>query len=230
METLILFARPPIPGKTKTRLIPALGEVGAARLYEAFLADAARLAHKIRKSRTTVGLAAEWALNRESPQAPLLARWLPGPFLHQIQTGSDLSQRMAVALGRRLTHGGRHAHHSRAVLIGTDFPDLPPEIILEAFTALEKNENAAALGPAKDRGYYLIGLNHLTPGVFTGIEWGGPGVFEAQKKNLEALGYLIHTLPEWGDVEEPGDLENLRTRLGDNPSAAHATRTALGIN
>lgn len=222
METLILFARPPAPGKTKTRLIPILGERGAARLYEAFLADAAGLAREVQKSRSAAGLAAEWALDGESPETLLaLARWLPGPFLHRAQSGADLGQRMAAALGRRL------AHRSRAILIGTDFPDLPPKIIIEAFKALEKSENAAALGPARDGGYYLIGLNDLKPGIFSGVEWGGSGVLQAQRKNLEALGYRVHALPEWEDVDSPEDLESLRKRLAGNPGAAPATRAAL---
>lgn len=223
METLILFARPPAPGRTKTRLIPILGEGGAARLYEAFLADAAALAQKVRESRPTLGLAAEWAHDGAAFEFLTTGRWLTGPFLHHPQTGSDLGQRMAAALGRRL------AHSSRAVLIGTDFPDLPPRIIIEALETLEQTNTspAAALGPARDGGYYLIGLNHLKPGVFSGIEWGGPGVFEAQKKNLETLGYRVHALPEWGDVDEPGDLESLQERLAGNPTAAPATRAAL---
>ncbi len=221
METLILFARPPAPGKTKTRLIPILGEGGAARLYEAFLADAATLAREVQKSRPKACLAAEWALENQSPETLPFARWLPGPFLHHPQTGANLGQRMAAALGRRL------AHYSRAVLIGTDFPDLPPEIIIEAFDTLTSSDNAAALGPARDGGYYLIGLNHLKPGIFSNIKWGGPGVFEAQKRNLEALGYRLHTLPGWEDVDEPGDLERLRKRLAGNPTAATATRAAL---
>ena len=221
VETLILLARPPAPGKTKTRLIPILGEGAAARLYEAFLVDAAGLAREVQKSRPLAGLTAEWALKDQFPEALPLARWLPGPFLHRGQTGANLGQRMAAALGRRLAQG------ANAVLIGTDFPDLPPKIIIGAFDTLTLSDNAAVLGPARDGGYYLIGMGRLKPGVFSGIEWGGAGVFEAQKNNLEALGYNVHTLPGWEDVDEPEDLERLRIRLAGNPTAAHATRAAL---
>ncbi len=176
-ETLILFARPPLPGRAKTRLIPLLGEAGAAALYRAFLADAAAAARAVRKSRPTVGLAGEWAADSAPPHESPLASWLPGPFLHRAQTGSNLGARMAAALGRRLVSGDK-APGGRAVLIGTDFPDLPPEIPLAAFEALERMEResspnapAAVIGPASDGGYYLIGLNRPAPAAFSGIEW-----------------------------------------------------------
>jgi hypothetical protein len=150
---------------------------------------------------------------------------------------------MGAALGRRLAGGnrtGRLGRPRRAVLIGTDFPDLPEEIVIEAFAALEEMERAApgapcsALGPAKDGGYYLIGLNRLSPGLFAGMEWGGSGVFQAQKERLETSGQRVHTLPEWSDVDTTGDLERLRARLaglashagGQDPTAPN-TRRAL---
>ncbi|MEK6712515.1 MAG: hypothetical protein AABZ64_18255, partial [Nitrospinota bacterium] len=94
-ETLILFARPPRPGRVKTRLAPALGAEGAAGLYRAFLLDAARLAGEVRAARPSVGLAAEWALEEEEGLEGLpLGEWLPGPFLHRAQSGSGLGPRM----------------------------------------------------------------------------------------------------------------------------------------
>ncbi len=226
-ETLILFARPPLPGRAKTRLIPLLGEPGAADLYRAFLADAATLASAVRAARPTVGLTAEWAMDGEVPGD--LPTWLPGPFLHRAQTGSNLGARMAAALGRRLAHDNR-ASGGRAVLIGTDFPDLPPEIPLAAFEALErmeressKNTPAAVIGPSSDGGYYLMGLSRPVPEIFTDIEWGTEGVFEATLQKLNALAIPVHILPEWHDVDEPQDLAALRARLAtqSDDAAAH---------
>ena len=138
---------------------------------------------------------------------------------------------MAAALGRRIAHGGP------AVLVGTDFPGLPPEIVLEAFDALARLEanssgpppaRCAVLGPARDGGYYLIGLNRLESGIFSGLEWGGGRVFEAQSRILAEKGYRIHTLPEWRDVDTPGDLKALRARLAESPpETAPNTRAAL---
>jgi rSAM/selenodomain-associated transferase 1 len=226
-EALILFARPPLPGRAKTRLIPLLGESGAADLYRAFLADAAALARAVRKARPTVGLTAEWAMDGESPEEFSPVAWLPGPFLHRAQTGADLGSRMAAALGRRLAWGGH------AVLIGTDFPDLPPEIPLAAFEALERmardSPSNAIIGPASDGGYYLMGLSRPVPEIFTSVEWGTDRVFEATLQKLKTLNIPVHILSEWHDVDGPEDFAELRGRLdGQGEGVAGNTRAALG--
>ncbi len=232
-EILILFARPPLPGRAKTRLIPALGAEGAARLYRAFLADAAEAAAAVRAARPTVALAAEWALDGgERLEALPLAEWLPGPFLHRRQTGSDLGARMAAALGRSLAGGGR------AVLVGTDFPDLPPAIPLEAFEALARKSlqepglpsppRRAAVGPAADGGYYLIGLNQPALEIFEDIPWGSNRVFGSTLSKLQALSFDFKILREWDDVDDPAGLAGLRARLARAPAAtAPHTRAAL---
>jgi rSAM/selenodomain-associated transferase 1 len=226
-ESLILFARPPVPGRVKTRLIPALGESGATHLYEAFLKDAARMAIAVRRDRPRAGLTAEWAEHGGIEALPLDS-WLPGPFMHRAQSRGDLGARMAAALGRRIAYCGR------AVLMGTDFPDLPPEIAAKSLESLEEMENSkpgsrcAVLGPARDGGYYLIGVNAVAAGMIPALDWGGDGVFDAQKKILESLGFRVHILPEWRDVDSPEDLDALRERLTASPNSAPATRAALG--
>lgn len=228
-ETLILFARQPRPGSVKTRLAPLLGEKGATALYRAFLSDVAATAREVRQTRPTVGLVAEWTPDLEEPDGLGLDDLLPGPFLHRPQTGPDLGERMATALGRRLAFGGR------AVLLGTDLPDLPPEIPLAALRALEEMERdnshripCAALGPARDGGYYLIGLTRPLPEIFTGIEWGTSGVFEATREKLASRDIPVHFLPPWQDVDDPRDLTALKARLdrGGEKIAPH-TREAL---
>lgn len=227
-ETLILFARPPVPGRVKTRLIPRLGREGAAALYRGFLLDATALAAEVRRRRPSVGLAAEWALDGEAPPEGAFSQWLTGPFLHRPQRGVDLGERMAAATGSRLAWGGS------AILIGTDFPDLAPEILIEAFGALEEMGRSggkagdAVIGPAGDGGYYLIGLTRPIPALFTGVGWGKPGVFEATMLKLASLSFAVHVLPEWHDVDEPADLDALLARLAERPeTVARHTRKAL---
>lgn len=218
-ETLILFARPPLPGHAKTRLIPLLGEKGAAELYRAFLADAAAVAASVQAARPSVGIVVEWAMAPEEAGEFSPYGLLPGPFLHREQTGPDLGSRMAAALGRRLISGIK-TPSGRAVLIGTDFPDLPPEIPIQAFEALERmardssqDTPSAVIGPSSDGGYYLIGLNRPVPEIFSGVEWGTDRVFETTLQKLNALAMPFHTLPEWHDVDTPEDLAALRARL-----------------
>ncbi len=233
-ETLILFARPPQPGRVKTRLIPALGNEGAAELYRAFLSDAALLATKVREARPSVALTCEWAMDAgDRLEDYPVSSWLPGPFLHRRQEGTHLGSRMAAALGRSLARG------RRAVLIGTDFPDLAADILHQAFDTLrgatEPDSGGgdfprAVLGPAEDGGYYLIGLNRHCPEVFEEISWGTPEVFALTYRKLNTLSYSMQTVPKWRDVDGPEDLASLRARLASAPpDLVPNTREALGI-
>ncbi len=221
-ESLILFAKPPLVGRVKTRLIPVLGREGAARLYSRFLRDAAETALALRAERPGVGLICEWALEPgESLNAFPLSEWLPGPFLHRAQTGTDLGARMAAALGRHLAGGGR------AALIGTDFPDLPRRVLHEAFHLLErKEEPAVALGPTSDGGYYLIGVNQPLPTLFTGIPWSTNEVLSRTIRRARAPGLGVLLLPKWRDVDHEEDLRALRDRLLGGARAPH-TRNFL---
>lgn len=226
-ESLILFARPPRPGQVKTRLSPLLGPEGAAGLYEAFLLDAARLAREFRAARPGLGLVAEWALGEgEDASALPLSAWLPGPFRHRAQAGADLGARMASALERALMES------AAAVLIGTDFPDLPARILADAFDALAAPSSKpvrAAIGPAGDGGYYLIGLSAPRREIFEGIAWGTEGVFDATVHKLLALEAEVSVLDRWEDVDSPAALEALRLRLAARPAeVARHTREWLG--
>ncbi len=223
-ESLILFAKPPLAGRVKTRLAQSLGREGAARLYACFLKDAAETARSLSDARPSAGLVCEWTLEQgESPDEFPLTDWLPGAFLHRMQTGADLGMRMAAALGRCLAFG------RRAVLIGTDFPDLPHEVLIDAFEKLDcGDEPTVALGPAADGGYYLIGMNRFVPEIFTGIPWSTGEVFPRTMEKAAALGVGTALLPEWRDVDEADDLEALKGRLSQDASRARHTRDFLG--
>jgi hypothetical protein len=212
----------------KTRLVSALGAEGAAGLYRAFLLDAAALAREVRDARPSVELAAEWAPEEDEALSSLpLSGWLPGPFRHRAQAGGDLGERMAGALERALAEGGA------AVLIGSDFPDLPARVLLTAFERLTSPARPdrplrAAIGPAGDGGYYLIGLTAPARAIFEEIAWGTEGVFGATLEKLRGLGAEVAVLDRWEDVDSPADLETLRRRLAARPeSVAPHTRAWL---
>ena len=222
-ESLILFAKPPLAGRVKTRLGISLGREGAARLYNCFLQDAAETARALSLARPSVSLVCEWALEQdESLDEFPLADWLPGAFLHRAQTGADLGARMAAALGRCLTAG------RRAVLIGTDFPDLPNDVLLEAFRNLDSGDDPKiTLGPAADGGYYLIGMKRFVPEIFIDIPWSTNEVLSRTMERAGALGIETSLLPEWRDVDDEDDLEALKGRLSRNVSLAPHTRGFL---
>ena len=219
-ESLILFAKPPLAGRVKTRLAQNLGRDEAAHLYACFLQDAAETAHALSEARPGAGLVCEWALEQgDSLDEFPLTDWLPGACLHRAQTGADLGARMAAALGRCLASG------RRAVLIGTDFPDLPHEVLIDAFEKLEGgDEPRITLGPAADGGYYLIGMNRFLPEIFTGVPWSTGEVLSRTVERADALGTGTALLPEWRDVDEADDLEALKSRLA-NSSASRARHT-----
>ena len=222
-ESLILFAKPPLAGRVKTRLAANLGSEGAAQLYACFLRDAAGTARALGEARPGANLVCEWALEQgDSLDEFPLTDWLPGAFLHRAQTGADLGARMAAALGRCLAFG------RRAVLIGTDFPDLPHEVLIDAFEKLESgDEPKIALGPAADGGYYLIGMNRFLPEIFTGIPWSTGEVLSRTMEKADTLGVGTAFLPEWRDVDEADDLEALKSRLSRDDSRARHTQEYL---
>ena len=223
VESLILFAKPPLAGRVKTRLTGSLGREGAARLYACFLRDAAGTARLLCDARPGVGLVCEWALEQgESLGDFPLTDWLPSAYLHRAQTGADLGARMAAALGRCLAFG------RNAVLIGTDFPDLPHEVLIDAFEKLAcGDEPTVALGPAADGGYYLIGMNRFVPEIFADIPWSTSDVLSRTMERAAALGIGTALLPEWRDVDDADDLEALKGRLSEDSSRARHTREYL---
>ena len=222
-ESLILFAKPPLAGRVKTRLGISLGREEAARLYACFLQDAAETARALSLARPGVALVCEWALEQdESLDEFPLADWLPGAYLHRAQTGADLGARMAAALGRCLVSG------RRAVLIGTDFPDLPDDVLFGAFEKLESRDGPEiTLGPAADGGYYLIGMKRFVPEIFIDIPWSTNEVLSRTMERAGALGIGTSLLPEWRDVDDEDDLEALKSRLSRKASYARHTREYL---
>lgn len=191
---VIIFARAPIPGRAKTRLIPALGEEGAAFLH-------AGLVEKTLD--TVVGLADEVAIqlwHDGDSQDPFFARLAQRyPLTCHRQAEGDLGTRMYHAL-----HCGS-AEYARVLLIGTDCPALQASDLSSAIQALEDG-NDWVLGPAGDGGYYLIGATHPDTPVFEGIAWGGAGVMRQTRERLAAMAKQWHELGVRHDVDEAEDL------------------------
>ena len=174
---LILFGRYPAPGKTKTRLIPLLGEVGAAdwhrRQAETQLADAMQ-----NKAISTVAFCYTGA------GRAAVRRWLGHAGVRFIpQCGGELGERMrAVMFDEMDSLGGR------VVLVGTDIPQMEQAHINAAFDALDHHD--VVLGPSMDGGYWLVGLRRKVD-IFQHIGWGGKTVMdetlaEVRKKGLRA--------------------------------------------
>ncbi|MFM7353895.1 MAG: TIGR04282 family arsenosugar biosynthesis glycosyltransferase, partial [Microcystis aeruginosa] len=132
----------------------------------------------------------------------LMQAWLGENFTYYEQQGDDLGKRMLSAFAVAFAQG-----MIRVVLIGTDCPDLNPEILLKAFQLLQRS--AVVLGPAADGGYYLIGLSHFVPELFSNISWGTPEVLFETRHRIENLNLQVSYLPMLHDVDVPEDLVGL---------------------
>ena len=191
---VLLFAKAPVMGTVKTRMIPALGAEGATRLHIRLLRD------------TLADLSAAGVAPLELWCAPdtghaLLHRLAEthGLTLHQ-QRGQDLGARLLAASADAL---GRA---EIVALIGSDCPELDADYLAQAFGALQSTEVDAVLGPAEDGGYVLLALRRAEPALFTGIPWGGDQVAAITRDRMTALGWRWEELPTLRDVDRPRDL------------------------
>jgi len=200
--TLIVFAREPIAGRVKTRLIPALGAEGAARLYRTLLGIALDAAQQV------PGVGRElWYAG--SPFEGGVCTELAGRYRMALrqQPAGNLGMRMAAALSDALARSGR------AVLIGSDCPEYSPQFLTAAFSALDEVD--AVLGPAADGGYVLVGLRRMAAGLFADIPWGDERVLTRTRSVLRRLGWTWTELPTLRDLDRPEDLGPFAELLHD---------------
>lgn len=205
-EVLALFAKLPQPGAVKTRLAPAIGEVEAARLYEAMLLDVADL-HAGPDGRDRV----LWFTPPEG--RAWFEKSLPPGYRLLEQRGAGLAERM-----RELFRTHAEEGYERIVLRGTDSPTLPVERVEEAFAALDRHD--AVLCPDLDGGYNLIGLCAARDEIFD-ISMSTGTVLEQTVRRAEAAGMRVRLLDPHHDVDVEADLRRLASGL----AGAQAPRT-----
>lgn len=210
---IIVFARAPIAGEVKTRLIPALGAAGAARLANIMLAQTLRAAID-----SAVG-PVELCLSGGGPAWQPAPGTVPEGVCLTAQGEGDLGLRMGRAAARALGQG------ERALLIGTDCPGLGPDVLRHAARALERDD--AVLLPVLDGGYTLLGLNRYHASLFRDIPWSTPVVAAMSLARLQALGWSVAQLPRSVDIDRPEDLVHLPAAWGfsacaSGPAAAPA--------
>lgn len=180
---VVLFTRYPEPGRAKTRLIPALGADGAARLHR-MLSE--RTVTAVRDSGLT--------LEVRSTGAPV------ADFVAWLGTDAVVDQGEG-GLGERLARAGPPYP---TVFIGADAPDLTPALLRNAADALL--HTPAVVGPAADGGYWLLGLAQAVDGVFDAIDWSTVAVCEQTLARLAAAGIDPVLLPVLADCDRPEDL------------------------
>ena len=198
MPTLILFTRVPKAGQAKTRLIPALGEHGAAEFQWRLLA---RLLGELRHG-AEQGL---WRLRVYycGTEGFERLRSMAGKgvvFVEQADN-ADLGARMRAALERELGAGA-----PAVGLMGSDLPEATASVVAEALGLLEDPAVDVSLCPVEDGGYWFVGLKLPFPQLFEGTVYGGASVFEDALAACAAHGRTVATGPRLHDVDTPEDL------------------------
>jgi rSAM/selenodomain-associated transferase 1 len=211
---ILLFVKAPLPGQVKSRLAAVLGHDAALELYWNFVLD---MLASIEKSGIPCRVCYYPPDSGETVQ-----NWLGGHLQFMAQEGNDLGERMEAAFRRVFSEGA-----SRAVLIGSDIPDLPPSLLQDAVERLDRT--GAVIGPSKDGGYYLVGFRDdaFFPGIFSGPKWSTDTVFADTEAIFERAHKQFFLLPPWRDMDTVEDLKDLMNRNRNSDFSGSRTMRCL---
>lgn len=194
---LIIFVKNRIEGKVKTRLAAGIGQEKALEVYGKLL-EHTHLSTRCIDSEKTVYF---------SEYIEEDGLWTDGNFKLAEQTGPELGERMLQAFENQFSKGAE-----RVCIIGSDTFEITPEIIRTAFNILKYKE--VVIGPARDGGYYLLGMKELQPELFRHKSWGTDSVLSQTLEDLERLQLNYALLPELNDIDRKEDwLEHQRKNL-----------------
>ncbi len=215
-SALVVMARYPTPGTTKTRLARTLGDEATLKLYQAFLTDLA--SHFARSD-----YALHWTYTpAEVDYSAFIAALIPDLAHHTrsfAQQGADL--------GARLLHAfqwTRQQGYASTIVIGSDAPHLTRDLVAQAREGLREAD--VVLGPADDGGYYLIAMREPHD-VFTGIPMSTSVVAAQTVARASQLGLSVRLLPPLFDIDEYADLLRLAELLCEDSTLAPATAAQI---
>ena len=210
-SNVLLFAKFPRPGAVKTRLAEAIGHEKAAQLYTCSVLDTIDFIKRLNFPFEIF----YWPVESGAE----FAETFGSEYTYVPQQGEDLSQRAINSFRRTFDRGVEYA-----VTIGTDIPDLPPELIADAFERLESVD--VVIGPAFDGGYYLLGFSNrsFTLAAFENISWSTAKVFDETLCALKNQNKTVSILPAWNDIDTIEDLRRFASRGG---GAALRTRSYI---
>lgn len=210
-NTLLVVAKRPVPGYTKTRLCPPLSHAQSADLYECFLRDTLDVMRKVPDVQCMIGFLPEDARD----------------YFHQLAPDMELTRQNGESLGERLDHLLTEALASgspRAVVMDSDSPTLPAEYISQAFDQLTDAD--VVLGPTQDGGYYLIGMKQPQSHLLRQVQMSTPYVLADTLALAKASNLAVSLLPTWYDIDTIDDLLQLDGEINgsSNRGSASATR------
>lgn len=182
---LIIFVKNPVLGKVKTRLADGIGDEKALEIYLQLLELTRKVAEQVNCTRHVF-----YSDEIENDA------WDSDKFNKHVQEGHDLGERMTNAFEKVFALGAK-----QAVIIGSDCPQLTAEIVNDSFEIL--SEKDLAIGPAKDGGYYLLGMKKVYPFLFEKKQWSTDTVFE------DTVVDLMENRLSYGRLETLSDLDNI---------------------
>ncbi len=190
---LIIFIKNPQAGKVKKRLAAETSDQLALQVYRKLL-------------RNTQVICDEVAVPKAVFYSDFVDEhdhWPEHNYLKFQQQGKDLGERMENALKKGFSLG-----YKKLVLIGGDIVELNAEIIRQAFRLLDENE--VVMGPAKDGGYYLTGMNKIYDALFSDIHWGQPVVYRESLQVIRDKGIGFASLPKLADLDSYEDYQQYK--------------------
>lgn len=206
-DCLIIFVKYPQAGRVKTRLAKSIGEENAARLYRTLVETLLKRTRSDKFQRTIF----------YSPRGKEkeMRGWLGEDFIFVPQKGRGLGERLSGAFRFAFKNGAK-----RVIAIGSDSPTLDKKLIAEAFRKLKDTQ--CAIGPARDGGYYLIGLSSRIDGIFKGIPWSTESVLSRTISKLKQLNIKYTLLGKSFDIDSYQDIILLKKKIqeasGINPA------------
>jgi len=198
-QAIVMFTRYPEPGATKTRLIPALGAEGAARLHCEMAQHMAQVLRQCAERPETLAI-----VQYTGGNIPKMRDWLGTDLPYEQQAEGDLGARMLAAVEQAMPDA------DRVILVGTDCPFITSDLVQHAFALLRRHD--LVIGPAEDGGYYLIGMRYPLSELFDGIEWGTSEVFQKTMWRADHLSLDVATLPALPDIDRPEDVPKWEAR------------------
>ncbi len=192
-QALLVFAKNPEAGKVKTRLAATMGNEAALAVYNQILTY-------------TVSVTQYLPVDKFVYYSNYIGQediWNSEHYYKEIQQGADLGERMKNAFASTFIKG-----YDKVVIIGTDCPGISEDIIRDAFGHLQRCD--VAIGPAKDGGYYLLGMRQLHSKLFENIQWSTNTVLNDTIKKCNELHLTYHLSPVLIDIDEEKDLEECK--------------------
>jgi hypothetical protein len=198
-----IVCKTPTAGKSKTRLSPPLQPEECAAISSCFISDLAGTIQSLADGGGVTGYAVYTPQGSEAA----LRRLLPGRFALVLQSDGDLGARLVKATADLIDAG-----HAGAILVNSDSPTLPMQILRDAVDAVRRGDNVT-LSPALDGGYTLVGLSRPHARLFADIPWSTGEVYRLTLERAGEIGLPVINVPGWYDVDDEASFRMLEAEL-----------------